>query len=432
VYRDGHLVSRRSDLIIYSVEAALIYNVVAQYGPSTKMGAIVSGQTSVKAPEQRAFETHLPADSYIVSCHSLHGPKVDPTGQPLVLIQHRAPDEKMRLMERIMAAFGSRIVLLSYQEHDVVTANTQAVTHAAFLAMGAAWRCSGDYPWETDRWAGPIETVKINIMIRILSAKWHVYAGLAILNPSARIQVTQYAKSVSDLFKLMIADRHDEMLRRVFEARRKVFGWQDDEQPAAAGEGGAASTSADASTGASTATTRQHRPILMSDAMLEQFHQAARKVAPPPPVDASTAAQPAEATEQTTNSASSAAIRPPNSHLSLLAIVDCWHHLGIDPYAHLELAATPIFRIWIGVCEYLFRSPARLRASIRAAVEDPTFRGDDTEFVVAARGWAEAVNAGNFEHYEWRFKDTARFFEPRFEEANKVGAEMLKVVMSSR
>lgn len=429
MYRDGHLVSRRSDLIIYSVEAALIYNVVAQYGPSTKMGAIVSGQTSVKAPEQRAFEAHLPADSHIISCHSLHGPKVDPAGQPLVLIQHRAPDEKMRLMERIMAAFGSRTVLLSYQEHDVVTANTQAVTHAAFLAMGAAWRCSGDYPWETDRWAGPIETVKINIMIRILSAKWHVYAGLAILNPSARIQVTQYAKSVSDLFKLMIADRHDEMLRRVFEARRKVFGWLDEEEPAAAGEGGSGTSS----TATSSTATRQHRPILMSDAMLAQFHQAARKVAPPPPTDVSSAAQqPSEASKPTTTHSGPSAVRPPNSHLSLLAIVDCWHHLGIDPYAHLELAATPIFRIWIGVCEYLFRSPARLRASIRAAVEDPTFRGDDTEFVVAARGWAEAVNAGNFEHYEWRFKDTARFFEPRFEEANKVGAEMLKVVMSSR
>jgi prephenate dehydrogenase len=33
VYRDGHYVSRRSDLIIYSVEAASIDQVVATYGP---------------------------------------------------------------------------------------------------------------------------------------------------------------------------------------------------------------------------------------------------------------------------------------------------------------------------------------------------------------------------------------------------------------
>jgi len=32
-----------------------------------------------------------------------------------------------------------------------------------------------------------------------------MYAGLAILNPSARIQIHQYAKSASELFKLMLS-----------------------------------------------------------------------------------------------------------------------------------------------------------------------------------------------------------------------------------
>jgi len=50
-----------------------------------------------------------------------------------VLIQHRAPDEKLRMVERIFASFKSHYVYLSYEEHDSVTANTQAVTHAAFL-----------------------------------------------------------------------------------------------------------------------------------------------------------------------------------------------------------------------------------------------------------------------------------------------------------
>lgn len=48
------------------------------------MNAIVGGQTSCKAPEIAAFEEHLPPDVDIVPCHSLHGPNVDPKGQPLV------------------------------------------------------------------------------------------------------------------------------------------------------------------------------------------------------------------------------------------------------------------------------------------------------------------------------------------------------------
>ena len=102
--RDGHAVARSSDFIIYSVEAASIDKVVAEYGPctfgifffpslffshyhstsATKMYAVVAGQTSVKAPEKAAFEKYLPEDVHIVSCHSLHGPTVSPLGQPLV------------------------------------------------------------------------------------------------------------------------------------------------------------------------------------------------------------------------------------------------------------------------------------------------------------------------------------------------------------
>lgn len=84
VLRDGHAVSRLSTFIIYSVEAAALPAVVKEYGPSTRVGAVVAGQTSVKAPEREAFEKWLPEDVGITSVHSLHGPSVTTEGQPLV------------------------------------------------------------------------------------------------------------------------------------------------------------------------------------------------------------------------------------------------------------------------------------------------------------------------------------------------------------
>ncbi|KAH0559847.1 hypothetical protein GP486_003633 [Trichoglossum hirsutum] len=155
IYPNGHLVSRTSDYIIYSVEAETVDKVVAQYGPcmpdcllknplpsagiiadgapATKQGAIVGGQTSCKAPEIAAFEKHMPEDVEIVSCHSLHGPNVAPEGQPLVLIKHRATQESFNLVERILSCLGAKHVYLTADEHDRITADTQAVTHAAFL-----------------------------------------------------------------------------------------------------------------------------------------------------------------------------------------------------------------------------------------------------------------------------------------------------------
>ncbi|KAI1122535.1 prephenate dehydrogenase [Nemania abortiva] len=377
ILRNGHLVSRASDYIIYSVEAAGIGRVVAEYGPSTKQNAIVGGQTSCKDPEIKAFEDHLPPDVDIVSCHSLHGPKVDTKDQPLVLIKHRASDDSFNKVETVLRCLQSKHVYLTAHEHDRITADTQAVTHAAFLSMGKAWHSSRQFPWEGARYVGGIENVKINLTMRIYSQKWHVYAGLAILNPEARKQINQYAKSVTELFKLMLGSHRAELRERVLQAKEKVFGsdeklkWAD-------------------------------KPLLR-DAVLDQFSlgQRAADLAP-----------------------------LPNNHLSLLAMVDCWSALGIVPYDHM-ICSTPLFRLWLGVTENLFRSPARLDEALRVAIEDNTFRSEDLEFTFAARGWAECVGLGHFETWKERFVDTQRFFEPRFAEAIEVGNGMVKAVLES-
>ncbi|KAI4096717.1 MAG: hypothetical protein LQ344_000857 [Seirophora lacunosa] len=371
ILEDGYGVSRSSDYIIYSVEAEAIDRVVAEYGRATKKGAIVGGQTSCKAPEIAAFERHLPSDIEIISCHSLHGPHVDPKGQPLVLIKHRASQQSFDLVIRILACFGSEHVHLSAQTHDRITADTQAVTHAAFLSMGTAWCANNQFPWEHSRYIGGIENVKCNITLRIYSNKWHVYAGLAILNPSAKQQIRQYAESVTDLFKLMLGGHKAELEKRIKAAGEAVF--------TAAGERG--------------------EPLLLSDEVLDRF---------------SLGKLPKEKT--------------PNNHLSLLAMVDCWWKLGIVPYDHM-ICSTPLFRLWLGVTEYLFRKPALLDEIINISIEDNTFRSDDLEFTFAARGWSDCVSFGDFSSYRDRFEQIQSYFAPRFPEATRVGNEMIKVLL---
>jgi prephenate dehydrogenase (NADP+) len=280
---NGHLVSRASDWIIYSVEAELIEDVVKEYGPSTKVGAIVGGQTSCKAPELTALDEYLPADVEIVSCHSLHGPAVDPTGQPLVVIKHRASQESVDCCVQVLKCLHSKIVYLSGEDHDRITADTQAVTHAAFLSMGTAWAANNQFPWEISRYVGGIENVKINITLRIYANKWHVYAGLAILNPAARRQIRQYAESVTELFKLMLGGHREELAHRIKTAGAAVF-----------------------------SKNAKHQNLLLGDDVLDKFSLSKRPEK-----------------------------RMPNNHLSLLAIVDCWWKLGIVPYDHM-ICSTPV------------------------------------------------------------------------------------------
>ncbi|POV98875.1 hypothetical protein PSTT_14147, partial [Puccinia striiformis] len=337
VVANGHLVSRSSDLIIYSVDSEHIEAIVEQYGPSTKLGAIVAGQTSVKAPEQAAFEKYLPSDARVCSIHSLHAPSIPPDGQALVLIPFRCSIEEKESVMEILAPLRSRYVELSYEEHDVVMANTQACTHAAFLSMGTAWHATGRFPWDSGRYIGGIEVAKINITLRIYSSKWHVYAGLAILNPIARVQIDQFARSVTELFVLMVSNDEEGLRKRVHAGR--------------------------------------------------------------------------------------------DHSSTILAIVDCWHQLGLNPFIHLDIAATPVFRLWFGLIHHLYDSPERLDKAIHAAVHNLDYRADDCEFVLAARGWSQCISYGDFKLYQDRFQHTSEFFKPRIEEGKGKGNAMMKYIL---
>lgn len=278
--------------------------------------------------------------------------------------------------------------------------------------MGTAWASETIYPWETSSYVGGIETVKVNIMLRIYSNKWHVYAGLAILNPAARVQIDQYSRSTSEIFKLMLSGDDAGLRKRIYSARDAVFGGVN------------------------------RAPILLSEDILDKFTLG--KSSTP---DSSIPASPVSGTHALSNGGGGSGANESgsrnggggggsgrgvaNSHLSLLAMVDCWANLGIKPFVHLDLAATPIFRLWIGVAEYLFRSQVRLDAALHAALYDVSHRRNDLEFVVAARGWSQCISFGSFELYKQRFAQTAGFFEARFEEAAEVGTAMIQAIMES-
>jgi prephenate dehydrogenase (NADP+) len=366
---DGKEVSRVSDLVIYSVEAEKIKKVVAEYAPYTKPGAIVAGQTSVKSPEIEAFEKYLPESAQIITFHGMHGPGFEPKGQTLILITHRADEAARQQMIHLFTAIGSDIAeMADYHEHDKIVADTQAVTHVGFESMGTAWKAAGFFPWENASYIGGIDNVKILITMRIFSYKAHVYAGLAILNPYARQQVRQYAVSESELFKLMIQEEEAAFRERLYRARDFVF-------------------------------HKSRKPIMLNDKIMKEFSLSQNHE-----------------------------LQKPNSHLSILSMVDAWYHLGVNPYDNL-ICQTPPFRLRLGIAEYLFKDEELLEESIQAALYDKTIRGDDLEFHSAVREWASIIGYGDMEGYKKHFNDVQDFFKGRLEEGNKQSAELIRRLM---
>ena len=366
VLEDGKEVSRKCDVIFYSVEAERIAEVVSMYASSTKYGAIVAGQTSVKHPEIAAFEKYLPEDVNIITCHSLHGPGFEPAGQKLIVIPHRCtPDAYQRMMD-VLAVLESDISEMSdYHMHDKIVADTQSTTHVGFESMGTAWKNAGFYPWESNSYLGGIDNVKILTTLRIFSYKAHIYGGLAILNPYARQQVKSYAQAESELFKLMIMENAADFRKVLYAAKDFVF-------------------------------HENNSPLLLDDQVMQEF---------------SLAVNPGN--------------RMPNSHLSLLSMAYSWYKLQINPYDNL-ICQTPPFRLRLGIVEYLFRNEELLEESIETALYKKSIRSDDLEFHSAVQEWATIIGYGDMKGYKELFESTKTFFGDRLEHGRAHSSEMIR------
>lgn len=353
VLKDARSVAEKTDFLLFSVETAGIDKVVASVAQSIRPGTIVGGQTSVKHPEIEAFEKYLSKDVHVFTCHSLHGPSFSTAGQKLIVVPHRVDRAAYTAGMEIYKALDSEIIeIQTSAQHDQIMADTQAVTHMGFESMGTAWKNSGFYPWDHGAYSTGIDNVKILTTLRIFSYKAHVYAGLAILNPFARKQVRQYAKSESELFKMMICEQEAEFRSRIDEANKFVFHGERDF-------------------------------ITLDSEVMKDF----------------------KLTEE-------GEMHMPNSHLSLLAMVDSWYQLKVNPYENL-ICQTPPFRLRLGIAEYLFKNEALLEETIQTALYDKSIRADDLEFHSAVREWASIIEYGDMEGYISHFNQVKEFFADR-------------------
>ncbi len=366
ILNDGLEVSKLCDFIFYAVEAEKIAEVVAACALSTKQGAIVTGMTSVKTPEIEAFEKYLPKETELIITHSLHGAGFKTKGQKLIVAPHRISNDSYRRAKGILAKLESEMIELNdYHQHDQIMADTQAVTHMGFESMGTAWKNAGCYPWESGAYVSGIDNVKILTTLRIFSYKAHVYSGLAILNPYASKQISAYAQSESELFKMMIQEDEASFRDRIYRARDFVF-------------------------------HGQTNLILFEDQIMKEF-----------------------------SIGSHVELAKSNSHLSLLAMVDAWYHLGVNPYDNL-ICQTPPFKLRLGIVEYLFKNETLLEDSIQTALFDKSIRGDDLEFHTAVREWASIIKYKDMDGYKTHFKEAKDFFEPLLEKGRVQSAELIR------
>jgi prephenate dehydrogenase (NADP+) len=365
VLQEGKELARQADLVLFCVETECIGDVVQSLAPYIKDEAIVAGQTSIKAPEIKAFEQYLSSKVSLATIHALHGPHVNTRGQTLIAIQHRCSNDKFAQLLEVLNHTESNIEILdSAEEHDKMMADVQVVTHIGFESIGTSFMHRGVYPWINPLHASGLDNLKMLMTLRIFSYKHHVYAGMALMNPYGKNHVRAYAKAENELFGLMISEEELPFRKLIYDSKEKVF--------------------------------RDYSGQLMfNNALLKEYalHDSEDHL--------------------------------PNSHLSLLAMVVTWAYLGTSPYNNM-VCQTPPFKLRVGMAEYLFMNELLLEESIEAALFDKSIRKDDLAFHTSVQEWAHIVEVGDKKGYESHFERTKAFLSDKLEEGRNKSSRLIE------
>jgi prephenate dehydrogenase (NADP+) len=353
------------DFLLICVETNKIGNVIKDIAALNPKNLIISAQTSVKAPEIKAFDTYLDYSNQIVGSHALFGPHVDPAGQTVVMFNHKANPDSFETVQKLYEALGSKIELLeNHEQHDKLMADVQVVTHIGFESLGTAFMHRKTFPWESNTKIAGIDNIKILLTLRIYSYKSHVYAGLAFQNPYAAKDVRTFAASQNELFTWMISENKQKFESKVKKARDKIFMQNQDQ-------------------------------VLLNDSLLEEFtlNPGENHVA--------------------------------NSHLSLLSMLCTWSALDASPYKNM-MCQTPPFRLRVGLVEYLCRNEDLFNETIETAIFDKSIRQDDLAYHTAVHEWANILQLGDEKAYSKHFDETKRFLAPRLQEGLELSNRLIR------
>lgn len=210
-----------ADIVVIALPeraGAAAVEAVARYMPR---GALLTETLSVKSAIARALASAAERyDLEALGVNPMFAPDLGFQGQPVVVAKVRG-GERCRRLEILIDGHGGRLVSLSVQEHDRLTASLQVATHASVLAFGWALQILDADIGVVAVAAPPPHRTLLALLARIVTGTREVYHDIQFAHPYAR-EVRQALLDalmhLDDVAMTKPADRFDDMLE-------KIAGW---------------------------------------------------------------------------------------------------------------------------------------------------------------------------------------------------------------
>ena len=175
-----------SDIVLVSVLIEKTVEVIRQVAPRMHSGSLIMDVTSLKSGPVKAMKTYAPKGVEVLGTHPMFGPTM-PTlqGQTIILTPVEGKTGKwLSLMQSLFESDGAHMEILDAEEHDEIMAVVQALTHFAYIAIGAALRTLDFDVARSSRFMSPVYEIMIDFVGRILDQNPELYASIQ-KNPKA-------------------------------------------------------------------------------------------------------------------------------------------------------------------------------------------------------------------------------------------------------
>ena len=330
-----------ADFVLYCVPTDNAREVMKKSLSWCKPGAIISGQTSRKMPEKRAFDEYTLGHSdhglEMVSIHTMCNPRnSNPSNEILAIVPNGCSEEAYAKAKEFYGEMSSHVEYFKdVAEHDGVLANTQVNTSRTNLSLASSFASAGCFPWIEGGRGGGLDVMKFATGIRTASLPPHVYRGIQFGNEYGQ-NLVALSNNTGSALRVMVNDPQrfgTDLEKEVLSARKKLFG------------------------------DKKRSPILRKEDV-DRFRVGDDL---------------------------------PNSHVALMLYAMDDADKGRNPFAYMK-GTTPVHTTLLCLTDYLFNQDGLLEESIEAIKSGVTQR-DDAVFFKEWLAWEEAIRLQE----RWRY-----------------------------
>lgn len=195
----------RADIVVMSLPEKVSIAAVSTIASAVRPDALIVDTSSVKTGFADEARRLPPGSAEIVGVNPMFAPSLGFQGRPVAVVSIRPGPRGTGFTDRLRS-WGSQVVELTAQEHDALTAQTQALTHLSVLAYALTLARAGTSVGDLVESAPPPCRSLLALAARILGGSPEVYWDIQIQNPGADELRQGLADSLAELSKIIAND----------------------------------------------------------------------------------------------------------------------------------------------------------------------------------------------------------------------------------